>query len=252
MVSAADHAPPRSGPRTAAPVPSWSSRTTSTRVSIAAAGKTDLNGYGARLWINGAPFHFPTNSSIALFLTQTPDQKSVGQRTTFYGGQLDQFLVRRPFGGFIDPVISVSAGAIVARIRRRSPGALPGHTTSFALAPGGGIRIPIPTDPLRFDAKDLILDDCARGGTTDAAQPTRSGRIRIHVWISPLSLASPTTTRGGLQPAQPPLCAVRVPGDPRAERSSRCSPSVARHRGSSDLVNVCVCGCFTGSDRSRS
>ncbi|HEY5061356.1 MAG TPA: hypothetical protein VII52_07450, partial [Gemmatimonadaceae bacterium] len=44
-----------------------------TRVDLGAnTGTANANGYGARLWINGAPFHFPLNSAIALFASYTP------------------------------------------------------------------------------------------------------------------------------------------------------------------------------------
>lgn len=131
-----------------------------TRVNLGGAGTVNTNGYGGRLWINGAPFHFPLNSSIALFVTYSPDQNGAGAHTWHYGGQLDQFLARRPLGGVIDPFISIGAGAY--RRSYTTPfldgTVLRDATTRFALSPGGGVRIPIPNRfELRGDVKDLIV-----------------------------------------------------------------------------------------------
>ena len=144
-----------------------------TRVNLGSnAGTANANGYGARLWINGAPFHFPLNSSIALFGSYAPDQNGIGNKTVYYGGQVDQFFVRRPFGGIIDPFISVGAGAYYrsygnyAGYAANANGLAPSHTTRFALSPGGGIRIPIPNRfELRGDVKDLMIFRTPDAGT---------------------------------------------------------------------------------------
>ena len=98
-----------------------------------------LNGYGARLWINLAPFSGPSpnlvgNGAIALFATYTPDQNGQGFTTLHYGAQHDVFFVKRPLGGLIDPL------------------------TKFALTPGAGIRIPVANRfQIRGDARDVIV-----------------------------------------------------------------------------------------------
>lgn len=132
-----------------------------TRVDLGTnAGTANANGYGARLWINGAPFHFPLNSSIALFGSYAPDQNRIGNKTAYYGAQIDQFFVRRPLGGIIDPFISVGAGGYWRSYTNPQPvnGVAYYHTTRFALSPGGGIRIPMPNRfELRGDVKDLMV-----------------------------------------------------------------------------------------------
>ena len=116
--------------------------------------KENTNGYGARLWVNLDPFHFILNSSIALFVSHTPSQGSGefnGVSALHYGAEYDQFLVRRPLGGIIDPFIAVGGG----RYRLSSEGE---DQTYWTFSPGGGIRIPIPNRfELRVDAKDMMI-----------------------------------------------------------------------------------------------
>ena len=117
-----------------------------------------LNGYGARLWINLAPFSGPANNlvgkgAIALFATYTPDQGENGFTTLHYGAQHDVFFVNRPLGGFIDPLLSVAGGAF----RTKATGTDESETR-FALTPGLGIRIPVANRlQIRADARDIIV-----------------------------------------------------------------------------------------------
>lgn len=129
-----------------------------------------LNGYGARLWINYAPFvksRALAKGGIALFAHTATD---AGYRVVHYGAEQDVFFVNRPLGGFFDPLISVGAGAyrrsVDAQTVLVSPSSgtvgtalIPGvHTTKFALTPGVGFRVPVPNRlQLRFDARDAIL-----------------------------------------------------------------------------------------------
>ena len=118
--------------------------------------KEKTNGYGARLWINLDPFHFIQSSSIALYLSRTPSQGNVnaafnGVTALHYGAEYDQFLVRRPLAGFLDPFLTVGGG----RYRLSSGGT---HQTYWTFTPGGGIRIPMPNRfELRGDVKDLMI-----------------------------------------------------------------------------------------------
>lgn len=118
--------------------------------------KENTNGYGARLWVNLDPFHFILNSSIALFVSHTPSQGNAsfdGVSAWHYGAEYDQFFVRRPLGGIIDPFITVGGG----RYRVGAP-AEDEHHTYWTFSPGGGIRIPIPNRlELRVDAKDMMI-----------------------------------------------------------------------------------------------
>lgn len=133
--------------------------------------KQKRDGYGARLWINTDPFHFIPNGSIALFTTYAPKTTStVGVRSNAltYGLEYDQFLVRRPLGGIIDPFLTI--GGAVHRIGTEVASGTY-HKSYGALVPGGGIRIPIPNRfELRGDVKDLILFNQAR--TTAGARRT--------------------------------------------------------------------------------
>lgn len=120
------------------------------------AERVNTNGYGARLWVNLDPFHFIPHGSLALFTSYTPSQGSTG--ATFngvtalhYGAEYDQYFLRRPVGGIIDPFLSAGGG-------RYRLGNDRDHQTYWTFSPGGGIRIPIPNRiELRGDAKDLMI-----------------------------------------------------------------------------------------------
>ncbi|MDQ6854652.1 MAG: hypothetical protein M3046_13340, partial [Actinomycetota bacterium] len=105
--------------------------------------KENLNGYGGRLWINLDPFHFIQNSSIALYTSYAPKQGAVSGAFTqtsalHFGAEYDQFFLRRPLGGVIDPFFTVGVGRY--RLKTESVGStLTRHYTT--LTPGGGIRI---------------------------------------------------------------------------------------------------------------
>lgn len=118
------------------------------------ASKIPLSGYGGRLWINLEPFHLIPHGSIALFTSFAPKQQTGNVTALHYGAEYDQYIVRRPLGGLIDPFLAVGGGlyrvtadAGTARFRQ----------TRWAVSPGGGVRIPIPNRlELRGDVKDLI------------------------------------------------------------------------------------------------
>ena len=121
--------------------------------------KDQLNGFGARLWINLDPFHFITNSSIALFGSHAPSQSGRAVSMTTVGAEYDQFFVRRPLGGVIDPFFTIGGGATLIRGERSAIFGRIGSQHAYgSLIPGGGIRIAIPNRfELRGDAKDLII-----------------------------------------------------------------------------------------------
>lgn len=130
------------------------------------ASRVELNGYGGRLWINLAPFSGKSPNlvgmgAIALFMTYTPDQGGKGITTLHYGLQHDVFFVNRPLGGFIDPLVSVAAGAF-----RFNDVAADESQTKFALTPGIGVRLPLANRfQLRVDGRDaLIFGQRANGG----------------------------------------------------------------------------------------
>ena len=121
--------------------------------------KEGLNGFGARLWINLDPFHFILNSSIALYASHAPSQGGTQASLYTYGAEYDQFFVRRPLGGVIDPFISIGAGGTRIRSERSTLfGPLGTSSTHGSFLPGGGFRIAIPNRlELRAEAKDLII-----------------------------------------------------------------------------------------------
>lgn len=123
--------------------------------------KISLHGYGARLWINLDPFHFIPSSSIALFTSYTPKQNQAvnGDATALsYGAEYDQFLMRRPIAGFLDPFLSLGGSAYRVKSKQFN------FTQTYGtLIPGGGIRVPLPNRfELRGDVKDMILFNADR------------------------------------------------------------------------------------------
>ena len=131
-----------------------------TALDLGTTAATDqLNGFGARLWINLDPFHFIPNSSIAIFGSNAPSQSGRAVSMTTVGAEYDQFFVRRPLGGLIDPFLTLGGGSTIIRGQRVSPfGAIRSQHAYGSLIPGGGIRLAIPNRfELRGDVKDLIL-----------------------------------------------------------------------------------------------
>lgn len=126
------------------------------------AGRTTLSGVGGRLWINYAPFvrsRTLAKGGVALFYHQTFAKDGILIR--HYGAEQDAFLTNRPFGGWLDPVLSVGAGALRTSVGAQRIGttAIPASVaTKFALTPGVGVRIPIPNRlQLRVDARDALV-----------------------------------------------------------------------------------------------
>ena len=127
--------------------------------------KDELNGFGARLWINLDPFHFITNSSIALYGSHAPSQSGRAVSMTTFGAEYDQYFVRRPLGGLIDPFLTIGGGGAVIRGERSAIfGRIGSSHTYGSLTPGGGVRIAIPNRfELRADVKDLIIFNTPTG-----------------------------------------------------------------------------------------
>ncbi len=126
-----------------------------------------IDGYGARLWINAAPFAGPNSAlgktAIALYYSRNP-RKDRGIGAAQYGGEFYVYPTDRPYGGIIDPFLSLGAGALRINNRQRSAsnGNLAdiqaGSTTRFALSPGVGVRLPLFNHvQARVDAKDVIV-----------------------------------------------------------------------------------------------
>ncbi len=139
-----------------------------------------LNGYGGRLWINLAPFVGPgsigDHAAIALFYFTTPggDQNIF---TRHYGADLNIYPLHVPLGNLIDPVLTLGAGRFqISNTQTGTRGTADiqrGRSSSFALTPGVGIRIPIPNRlQLRVDAADLIA--FGRKGSQSGSRTSQS------------------------------------------------------------------------------
>lgn len=139
-----------------------------------------IDGFGTRLWINAAPFAGPTSflgkTAIGLYFSRNP-RKEAGLGAAQYGGELYVYPTERPYGGFVDPFISLGVGALRVNNRQGSFSSdtradIPdGNTTHFALSPGAGVRLPVFSRvQLRFDAKDAIV--FSREGRTSGSKRT--------------------------------------------------------------------------------
>ncbi len=145
-----------------------------------------LNGYGARLWINLAPFSGPRPNLIdktAIALAYSTTSRSKGISTRQYGAELNMYPLHVPIGNIIDPFLILGAGAFrIDNQDQRGLFIVPGPDVQgefrtdirrgarsyFAFSPGVGIRIPIPNRlQLRLEARDLILFN-RRDGSGDS------------------------------------------------------------------------------------
>ncbi|MDQ2889781.1 MAG: porin family protein [Gemmatimonadota bacterium] len=125
-------------------------------------GRTWSNGYGARLWINTAPFVGPgvglgSKVGIGLFSVYSPP--SHGISTVHYGAELDVHATDVPYGGYLDPFITVGGGVLRTKTGVNNDFSLPPQTVNkFALTPGVGVRIPLLNHlQARADARDVIV-----------------------------------------------------------------------------------------------
>ena len=123
------------------------------------ANREMFSGYGARLWINLAPFSGPpTNligrSTLSLFTTYQPDQKDAGFSVTFYGAEIAHHFIDVPVANLFDPFFVLGIGDQRTNV---FAGGDDGIVHRLAVAPGLGLRIPIPNRlQLRLDAKDIL------------------------------------------------------------------------------------------------
>ncbi len=127
------------------------------------AGSTDatnlnLQGFGARLWLNSAPFGLTDKLGVGLFFTYAPKQQDKGATIAHYGGQLEIFPFHRPLGNAIDPFITAGAGAFRLNTFGGETGTSRGAVTRLSVLPGAGIRIPMPNRfQIRLDVRDAII-----------------------------------------------------------------------------------------------
>lgn len=144
------------------------------RSATASSGSSlNLQGFGARLWLNSAPFGLTDHLGIGLFYTYTPRQQDRGATIMHYGGQLELFPFHRPLGNVLDPFVTVGAGAFRLNTFGGEAGISRGPFTRLSVLPGVGFRIPMPNRfQLRIDARDAIIfnsDVGAAPGSTRTA-----------------------------------------------------------------------------------
>ncbi len=128
-------------------------------------GRISLDGYGARLWVNLAPFSGSSpnvigKTALALFAHYTPDRGGSDITTWHYGAELDTHFVDYPIAGRLDPFVSLGAGAFRTRASGAGGayGAGAATSTKFAFTPGLGVRVPLANRlQLRGDARDMII-----------------------------------------------------------------------------------------------
>lgn len=137
-----------------------------------------VNAYGARLWINTAPFGATDHVGVSAFYTRSIRQESRGVSVTHYGAQFDIFPAHRPAGGFIDPFVSVGAGAFKLSTFGPRSGAEPDPRTHLSLVPGIGLRVPIPN---RFELRGELRDAVVFGGAVGASPGDRRTTNNLEV-----------------------------------------------------------------------
>ena len=144
-------------------------------------GRVWENGYGARLWINTAPFVGPgvglgSKVGIGLFSVYSPP--SHGISTVHYGGELDIHTTDVPYGGFLDPFITLGGGVFRTKTGVVNDFSLPAQTVNkFALTPGVGIRIPLLNHlQARADARDVIVFSNPSGAASGTGGSSSSYR----------------------------------------------------------------------------
>lgn len=126
-----------------------------------------MSGYGARLWINLAPFSGPSRNLIGktglgLFSTYFPTRDGVS--VVHYGADLDIHVTNNPYREVLDPFFSLGGGVIRTKIvSANTVGLAPDKVNKFALTPGVGMRVFLGNRiQLRGDLRDaLIFSDAA-------------------------------------------------------------------------------------------
>ena len=127
--------------------------------------RPEIGGGGARVLFNlgsaaRSTSAWFTRSSLGAFAVYTPKQKDDDVTTLHYGGELDAQLLPHPLLGFLDPFLSVGAGAF--RTQAEVPLLLGGTekvtNTDFALAPGAGTYFHFtPNIAVRGDVRDVVI-----------------------------------------------------------------------------------------------
>lgn len=132
----------------------------STLLDVADKAKREMySAYGARLWINLAPFSGPSTnllgrSTLSLFTTYQPDQRDQGFNITHFGAEIAHHFVDVPIGNVIDPFFLLGVGDQRTNVYALGDG---GIEHQLALAPGFGLRMPFPNRlQLRADARDIL------------------------------------------------------------------------------------------------
>lgn len=130
----------------------------------------DLYGMGGRFAVNMAGFtgptvHFLDYVSLGGFYFSFPEQAEEMMSATYFGAELDLFLMRRAIGGVLDPFLSAAVGSL----EMSSPVAE--QDGRLVVSPGLGFRIPLASRlELRLDGQYLTVfaPDDATAAAADA------------------------------------------------------------------------------------
>jgi hypothetical protein len=129
--------------------------------AVNSTGRAGLNGYGVRLSIR-QPARMQvgvlSRGGITAWGHWAPERD--GNVVRHLGVQQEVFVADRPILGFIDPVVSLGAGAYRLTTRYSVNGVGPYSATRerFALTPGAGVRLLAPGGlHLRLDARDAVV-----------------------------------------------------------------------------------------------
>lgn len=129
--------------------------------AVNGAGRSGINGYGARLTIGQPPRMRPgilSRGALAAWAHWAPERG--GNVVRHVGLQQEVYVAQRPIAGFLDPVVTLGGGAYRITHTYDVGGVGPYRATRerFALTPGVGIRVLTPGRLfLRVDARDAIV-----------------------------------------------------------------------------------------------
>lgn len=137
------------------------------------ANREMYSAYGARLWINLAPFSGPaTNllgrSTLSLFTTYQPEKQNQGFNVVHYGAEISHHFIDVPIANFLDPFFLLGVGDQRTNVYAAGD---EGVKNRLAIAPGFGVRMPLPNRlQLRLDGRDILTFPEDIGGKRRTAQ----------------------------------------------------------------------------------
>jgi hypothetical protein len=132
----------------------WVDNPIGDRQGVGGVGVRAMFGRGA---VTGAINTFFSRARAGVFVVYTAEQEENDISTFHFGGQAEAPLFAAPIvGGYLDPFVSLSAGAFRTSQDLVGPGDR--ATTNFALTPGVGTLIPLfGAIAIRGDIRDVIV-----------------------------------------------------------------------------------------------